>query len=61
MDFNIYDRWGNKVFESENQSIGWDGTYLGLPMNTGTYVWYLKAALNDGTVVDKKGSVALVR
>jgi len=61
MDFLIFDRWGNKVFESENQSIGWDGSYKGQAMNTGTYVWYLKVTLNDGTVVNKKGSVALVR
>jgi gliding motility-associated-like protein len=61
MDFIIYDRWGNKVFESKNQSLGWDGTYLGKPMPTGTYVWYLNALFQDGTVADKKGSVALVR
>jgi gliding motility-associated-like protein len=61
MDFVIYDRWGNKVFESENQGIGWDGTYEGKPMTAGAYVWYLKALFQDGTVADKKGSVALVR
>jgi len=61
MDFVIYDRWGNKVFESESESVGWDGTYKGQPMNTGTYVWYLKAMMNDGSTVEKKGNVALVR
>ncbi len=61
MDLVIYDRWGNKIFESENESVGWDGTYKGEPMNTGTYVWYLKGTLNDGTVLDKKGNVTLVR
>jgi gliding motility-associated-like protein len=61
MQFDLFDRWGEKVFESENQSNGWDGTYKGEPMTTGTYVWYLKATLNDGSVIDKKGSVALVR
>jgi gliding motility-associated-like protein len=61
MDFVIYDRWGNKVFESTNTSNGWDGTYKGRPMNTGTFSYYLKATLFDGTEEDKKGNVALVR
>ncbi|HXB11937.1 MAG TPA: SBBP repeat-containing protein, partial [Bacteroidia bacterium] len=38
-DFVIFDRWGNKIFESEDQSKGWDGTYKGEPMTTGTYVY----------------------
>lgn len=61
MDFIVFDRWGNKVFESQNKSDGWDGTYKGKAMNTGTYVWYLKATLDDGSLVKKKGNVALVR
>ncbi len=61
MDFVVFDRWGNKVFESESLNTGWDGTYKGQPMNTGTYVWYLKATLADGTALDKKGNVELVR
>ncbi len=61
LDFNVFDRWGNKVFESFDISHGWDGSYHGLPMNVSTYVWYLKATLNDGTTVDKKGNVTLVR
>jgi gliding motility-associated-like protein len=61
MDFLVFDRWGNKVFESQNQDKGWDGTYKGQPMNMGTYVWYLKATLRDGTNMEKKGNITLVR
>jgi gliding motility-associated-like protein len=61
MDFNVYDRWGNKVFESENTNNGWDGSHNGSPMNTATFVWYLKATLLDGTQLEKKGNVTLVR
>jgi len=61
MDFVIFDRWGNKVFESKNISYGWDGTYKGKVMNTATFVYYLNATLFDGTVVQKKGNVTLVR
>jgi gliding motility-associated-like protein len=61
MDFVIYDRWGNKVFESENINNGWDGTYKGRPMNTGTYVYYLKATMQDGSSLNKHGNITLVR
>jgi len=61
MDFLIFDRWGNKVFESQNLNDGWDGTYKGQAMNTATFVWVLKATLQDGTSIDKKGNVTLVR
>jgi len=61
MDFVIYDRWGNKMFESNSPSIGWDGTYNGKAMNTGTYVYLLNAEMYNGTSYGKKGNVALVR
>jgi len=61
MDFNVFDRWGNKVFESQNQDKGWDGTCKGLPANMGTYVWFLNATMLDGTSVEKKGNITLVR
>jgi len=61
MDFIVFDRWGNKVFESQNINDGWDGTYKGQAMNTATYVWSLKATLRDGTSIERKGDVTLVR
>jgi gliding motility-associated-like protein len=61
MDFNVFDRWGNKVYESQNLNNGWDGTYKGLPLNMGTYIWLVKATLLDGTNFEKKGNVTLVR
>ncbi|HTA27471.1 MAG TPA: gliding motility-associated C-terminal domain-containing protein [Bacteroidia bacterium] len=61
MSFNIYDRWGNLVYTNTNINDGWDGTYKNHPMNTGEYAYYLKATLNDGTIVSRKGSVLLIR
>jgi gliding motility-associated-like protein len=61
MDFMVFDRWGNKVFESQTQSKGWDGTNNGKPLTMGAYVWELTATLQDGTTIDKKGNVTLVR
>ncbi len=61
MTFEVFDRWGNTVFSSTNVNDGWDGNYKGLPLNMGTYVWFLKATLRDGSQIERKGNVALVR
>ena len=61
MDFAIYDRWGNKVFETANRSVGWDGKHDGVVMNTGVFVYKLEATLENGALVHKKGNITLVR
>ena len=60
-NFMVFDRWGNKVFETENIDNCWDGTYKGQPMNTGTYVYLLTATEKNGANIKKKGNVTLVR
>ncbi|HXB10747.1 MAG TPA: gliding motility-associated C-terminal domain-containing protein, partial [Bacteroidia bacterium] len=61
LDFVIYDRWGNKIFETQNLSDGWDGKYLGQPMNTGTYAYYLRAYTLLNTLVSQEGNITLIR
>jgi len=61
VDFKIFDRWGNEVFESTNINQGWDGTFKGQPMNTATFVYYVNGTSVEGKTVTKKGNVALVR
>jgi gliding motility-associated-like protein len=43
-DFNmtIYNRWGEKVFETNDVNYGWDANYLGLPVQDGTYIWTME-------------------
>lgn len=61
VSLKIYDRWGEKVFETTDQSNCWDGTYKGKPMNAASYVYVLELTLQDGTTVSEKGNVTLVR
>jgi gliding motility-associated-like protein len=61
LDFLVFDRWGNKIFETNNINQGWDGNYNGSPMNIGTYIWYLKGTTVDGVSIKEKGNVTLVR
>lgn len=59
--FAIYDRWGEKVFETTNISKCWDGTFRGQEMNTAVFVYYMKAKLTTGETVEKKGNISLLR
>lgn len=61
MVFAIYDRWGEKVFESSDQKLCWDGNYKGKQMDSGVFVYYLKATLTNGKEISQKGNVSLIR
>ena len=61
MDFCIYNRWGERVFESRDTNKGWDGRYKNELCGTAVFVYWLRATLKDGSVVVKKGNVTLVR
>jgi gliding motility-associated-like protein len=58
----IFDRWGEKVFESNDTGFQWDGIYKGELMQPGVYVFIIKSTFLDGHREKlKKGSVTLVR
>ncbi|MFN8278410.1 MAG: gliding motility-associated C-terminal domain-containing protein [Chitinophagales bacterium] len=39
VEFQVFNRWGEKVFETTNTADGWDGTYKGVKQDLGVYVW----------------------
>jgi len=61
IDFAIYDRWGEKLFETKDKNIGWDGTFRGRPCDPGVYVYYLDATCIGGARYLHKGNVTLIR
>ena len=60
-EFYVYDRHGNIVFESREQSAGWDGTYKGEIMESGVYAYFVKLTYESGYQEILKGNVTLVR
>jgi gliding motility-associated-like protein len=44
--FQVYNRWGEVVFSTNDYKEAWDGTYKGLLCPSGTYVWVIE--LRDG-------------
>lgn len=57
----VFNRWGEKVFESNNLRETWDGTYQGEASPNAVYVYIAKAVYLDGSKNDYKGSVTLIR
>lgn len=60
LSFAIYDRWGEKVFETEDLNYGWDGAFRGKPLNPGVFVYFANVIFTDGKIEEKKGNVTLV-
>jgi len=65
-DIQIFDRWGNLIYESNDISQlndlnkGWDGTYKGQPVELGVYVWYIKATDLEFGDQELKGNVTVI-
>ncbi|HMK02585.1 MAG TPA: gliding motility-associated C-terminal domain-containing protein [Ferruginibacter sp.] len=58
---NIFSRYGQKIFESRNPLIGWDGRYKGKHQNTGGYVWQITYQFTGGQVLVESGECLLIR
>jgi gliding motility-associated-like protein len=61
VDFRIFNRWGQQVFQTANREIGWDGTWKGVPQDVGVYTYQLILGFVDGTTKTYTGNVTLVR
>ena len=61
VSISIYNRWGEKVFSSNDRNKGWDGSYKGKPCPAEVYVYYVNITFTNGEIKQKKGNVTLVR
>jgi gliding motility-associated-like protein len=61
LEFLVYNRYGQLVFETRDWSRKWDGTINGAPQPTGPYVWSLRYTDETGRKFFLRGSSALIR
>lgn len=61
LKWTIYNRWGQKVFETNNRKTAWDGTYQGAPQPVDVYTYTLEATFSDGSRTKKTGDITLLR
>ncbi|MFK7972312.1 MAG: PKD domain-containing protein, partial [Bacteroidia bacterium] len=58
----LFNRWGNLIFETRNPEAAWDGTYKGQPVPEGVYVWTVYATgLTGRPIIEQTGTVTLIR
>jgi gliding motility-associated-like protein len=61
MHLIVYNRYGQLVFESNDQAVGWDGKHNGKQVDPGVFAWYLEYSLANGLTGLQKGNVTLIR
>jgi gliding motility-associated-like protein len=58
--FEVYNRWGQQIFSSQDKTQGWDGNFNGSPAAVGVYAYRYDIVIN-GKTYNKKGSFTLLR
>ncbi len=61
LNLRVFNRYGQVVFETIDQQLGWNGKHKGKDVNPGVFVYYFTATFTNGTTVDAKGNVTLIR
>ncbi len=59
--FEVYNRWGQRVFRTTQLKVGWDGTYRGVPQNNQAFVWQVQGTDYTGKRIYKKGTAVLIQ
>jgi gliding motility-associated-like protein len=61
VEFNVYNRYGQRLFHSRTPGQCWDGTYLGAKQPPGVYVYWIRAKTSCVENVFRKGTMMLIR
>jgi len=59
--FNIYNRWGEKVFTTNDLNGEWDGTVKNNPVAEGVFIWTISGKFASGDFFERKGTVTLLK
>ena len=64
ISLSVFNRWGEKIFETNDPDPGWDGTFQERPQPVGVYIYQLQIrnlADGAGTIISESGNVTLIR
>jgi gliding motility-associated-like protein len=57
----IYNRWGERIFETDDINQGWDGTHKGKDAMDGMYIYVVRYSGGKGRINLLKGNLSLIR
>ncbi|HRP32335.1 MAG TPA: gliding motility-associated C-terminal domain-containing protein [Agriterribacter sp.] len=60
-NIRIYNQWGVMIYETSDNTKGWDGTHKNHPQPVGLYVYVIKVRLANEDTFIKKGTIRLIR
>ena len=61
ISFTVYNRYGEQVFQTTQQGIGWDGTFKNRDENPGVFTWVLSYQYLNGKSGSQRGNTTLIR
>ena len=59
--FKIYNRWGNILFETSDESKGWDGRFRGQIQPADSYIWLVEGVDTNGKEIRRTGTLNLIK
>ena len=60
MNFKVFDRWGELVFETQDQSIGWNGYFKGKKVDPAVFVYYMRVVCEGGEIYFEEGNITVL-
>ncbi len=60
LNFKVFDRWGELVFETNDQAVGWNGYYKGKKVDPAVFVYYLRAVCEGGEIYFEEGNITVL-
>ena len=61
VEFKVYDRWGELLYDNENPTVGWDGSYKGAIVPPDVYAFYIEVFIEGCESKRKKGNVTVIK
>lgn len=61
IQMKVFNQWGQLIFESNDSAKGWDGTFKGQSQPAGVYIYTVRVLSYDGSIINRKGSINLVK
>lgn len=59
--FRVFNRWGELVFSTTDQTLGWNGYFKGEKAPQGTYLYFVEGTDTSGNLIKKSGNFVLLR